>query len=407
MTTQESRSVPAQAPRISCEYLTERARAVFGPHPFAAQMSEDQVAGLLPEYLAMSQAFPYLQAGSQRELIFDAMRHNRDITRDVELTSVVGNFICWDETGGHGRILQGGKSALPDILLTEKFHSNLLRKDASQLLGRAIVPNYSFRTRKYLHSLYDGLSSNDPLVRCAYMVAFELHAADMIQSLWTSLVSTFRARPDDLQYFSDHVRGEDPAEKYHGEMTGRLIAELVQPNRSDRFLNEFDQAYRLSVRWCCDLLGIVTRTGDDHFEILHHGSCHCGSVKFHVSAPRELSAVRCNCSICQMSGFVHLLVTGDKLHIECGEECLTMYQFNKNIARHTFCRVCGVKPFYRPRSNPSGFSINIRCLDRKTIEHIRITEFDGERWEQAFTSVHLEPQSCVEDQRSELEWHAR
>ncbi|MDA9399888.1 hypothetical protein ACM42_01910 [Bradyrhizobium sp. CCBAU 25338] len=406
MTSRASQFAPDQPPRISCEYLTEQAQALFGPHPFASQMSQDQVASLLPEYLAMSQAFPYLQAGSQRDLIFDAMDQNRDLARDIELTSVVANFICWDETGGHGRILQGGKAALPDILLTEYFHSNLLRKDASQLLGRAILPNYSDRTKQYLHSLYAGLSSKDALVRCAYMVAFELHAADMIQSLWTSLVKTFKARPDDLEYFRVHVGGEDPAERYHGDMTGRLIGKLVPAGSSDRFLDEFGRAYELSVQWCRDLLGMAVRTGDDHSEIQHRGRCHCGSIKFHVSAPRELSAVRCNCSICQMSGFVHLLVTGDKLRIECGEEFLTTYQFNKNIARHTFCRLCGVKPFYRPRSSPSGFSVNVRCLDRRTIERIRITEFDGEHWEQAFASMHRDPESCFENQRSELEWRA-
>ena len=407
MTSQASRAAADQPPKICCEYLTEQARALFGPHPFAAQMSEDQVASLLPEYLAMSQAFPYLQAGSQRDLIFDAMHHNRDIARDIELTSVVANFICWDETGGHGRILQGGKAALPDILLTKNFHSNLLKKDASQLLGRAILPNYTSRTKQYLHSLYAGLSSKDSLVRCAYMVAFELHAADMIQSLWTTLAKAFKAQPDDLEYFRSHVGGEDPAEKYHGEMTGRLIGELVQPDRTDRFLNEFLGAYRLSVQWCRDLIGIAARTGDDHSEIQHHGRCHCGSIKFYVRAPRELSGVRCNCSICQMSGFIHLLVTGDKLRIERGEEFLTTYQFNKNIARHTFCRLCGVKPFYRPRSNPSGFSVNIRCLDRSTIARVRITEFDGEHWEQAFVSMHQDPESCFEDQRSELAWRAQ
>ncbi len=398
MTSQASRFTPDQPPQISCDYLTEQARALFGPHPFAAEMSQDQVASLLPEYLAMSQAFPYLQAGSQRDLIFDAMHHNRDLARDIELTSVVANFICWDETGGHGRILQGGKAALPDILLTENFHSNLFRKDASRLLGRAIRPNYSATTQRYLHSLYAGLSSKDPLVRCAYMVAFELHAADMIQSLWTTLVNSFKARSEDLEYFRSHVGGEDPAEKYHGEMTSRLIEKLVPADRNGRFLDEFDRAYRLSLQWCRDLLRIVSREGDGHSEIEHHGRCHCGSVKFYVRAPRELCAVRCNCSICQMSGFLHLLVPGDKLGIECGEEFLTVYQFNKNIARHTFCRVCGVKPFYKPRSNPSGFSVNVRCLDKRTIEGLRISEFDGEHWEQAFRSMHQDLESCVEDQ---------
>ncbi|WP_229157678.1 GFA family protein [Bradyrhizobium brasilense] len=399
--SQASRFSPDQPAQIFCAHLTERARTLFGTHPFAEELSEEQFASLLPEYLAMSQAFPYLQAGSQKDLIFDAMHHNRDLPRDIELTSVVANFICWDETGGYGRILQGGKAALPDILLTEKFHSNLFRRDASRLLGRAIRPNYSTTTNRYLHSLYDGLSAKDPVVRCAYMVAFELHAAEMIQALWTTTVKTFDARPDDLEYFRSHVGGNDPAEQYHGEMTGRLIGELVPADRNGFFLDEFDRAYRLNLQWCHDLLRIVSLEQNDRAEIEHRGHCHCGSVKFRVRAPRQLSAVRCNCSICQMSGFMHLLVPGDRLTIECGEEFLTTYQFNKNIARHTFCRVCGVKPFYRPRSNPSGFSINVRCLDKRTIEGIRIDEFDGEHWEQAFRSMQTGPWLCIEEQPPE------
>ncbi|MGY4319628.1 GFA family protein [Bradyrhizobium sp. JR3.5] len=400
--SQASQFTPDQPPQIFCEYLTERARNLFGPHPFAAEMSEEQVASLLPEYLAMSQAFPYLQAGSQKDLIFDTIRHNRDLPRDIELTSVVANFICWDETGGYSRVIQGGKAALPDILVTESFHSNLLRKDASRLLGRAIQPSYGATTKRYLHSLYVGLSAKDPLVRCASMVAFELHAAEMIQSLWSTLVKTFDARFDDLEYFRNHVGGEDPAEKYHADMTSRLIGELVPADRHRCFLREFDRAYRLSLQWCRDLLRIVSLEGDCRAEIEHRGRCHCGSVKFYVRAPRELSAVRCNCSICQMSGFLHLLVPGDKLGIECGEEFLTAYQFNKNIARHTFCRICGVKPFYRPRSNPSGFSVNIRCLDKRTIESIAIDEFDGEHWEQAFRSMHRDLGCSLENQNLEV-----
>ncbi|WP_342710119.1 GFA family protein [Bradyrhizobium sp. B124] len=390
-----------QPSQIVCEYLTEQARALFGPHPLAAELSKDQLANLLPEYLAMSQAFPYLQAGSQKHLIFDAMHHNRDLPRDIELTSVVGNFICWDETGGYGRVLQGGKAALPDILATENFHSNLLRQDASRLLGRAIQPHYSATTKRYLHSLFAGLSSKDPVMRCAYMVAFELHAAEMIRSLWTTLVKAFDVRFDDLVYFRSHVGGEDPAEKYHGEMTTRLIRELVPAGSNGRFLDEFDRAYRLSLQWCRDLLRIVSLEGDGRAEIEHQGRCHCGAVKFSVRAPRQLSAVRCNCSICQMSGFLHLLVPGDKLSIESGEQCLTSYQFNKNIARHTFCRNCGVKPFYRPRSNPSGFSVNVGCLDRRTIDSIRIDDFDGEHWEQAFRSMREDTKASLEAQTLE------
>ncbi|MCA1455103.1 GFA family protein [Bradyrhizobium sp. BRP22] len=368
------------------ELLARRARTLLGPHPFAAEMSKDQVARLLPEYFAMSQAFPYLQAGSQKDLIFDAIHRNRDLPRDVELTSVVANFICWDETGGHSRVLQGGNAALPGILEIENIHSKLFRKDASRLLGRAIQPYYSTRTSRYLRALYRGLSSRAPIMRCAYMVAFELHAAEMIQALWNTLVKTFDARSDDLEYFRIHVGGEDPAEKYHGEMTSRLISELVPADCNSLFLTEFDRAYRLSLDWCGDLIRIESFDGN-RMEVEHSGRCHCGSVKFYVRAPAQIAAVKCNCSICQMSGFLHMLVADDKLRIECGEELLTTYQFNTNIARHTFCRICGVKPFYRPRSNPSGFSVNIRCLDKTTIESITIDDFDGENWEQAIRSL--------------------
>ncbi len=368
------------------DYLAHRGRALLGPHPFAAEMSKDQVASLLPEYFAMSQAFPHLQAGSQKDLIFEAIHRNRALPRDVELTSVVANFICWDETGGHSRVLQGGNAALPSILDTDNFHSKLFKKDASRLLGQAIQPNYSTTTSRYLRALYHGFSSTDPIVRCAYMVAFELHAAEMIQALWNTLVKTFDARSDDLEYFRVHVGGEHPAEKYHGEMTSRLISELVSADCNSRFLDEFDRAYRLSLEWCRNLVRTDSLDSGLHREVEHHGRCHCGSIKFYVLAPAQIAAVKCNCSICQMSGFLHMLVADDKLKIECGEELLTTYQFNKNIARHTFCRVCGVKPFYRPRSNPLGFSVNIRCLDKTTIESITIDDFDGENWEQAIRS---------------------
>ncbi|WP_245321047.1 GFA family protein [Bradyrhizobium sp. NAS96.2] len=350
-------------------------------------MSKDELVGLLPEYFAMSQAFPYLQAGSQKELIFDAMQQNRDLPRDVEMTSVVANFICWDETGGHSRILEGGNAALPDILDTENFHSKLFRRDASRLLGRAIQPNYSTTTKRYLRALYHGLASRDPIARCAHMVAFELHAAEMIQSLWTTIVNAFDVRPEDLDYFRIHVGGYDPAEKYHAEMTSRLVSELVSAGDNDRFLDVFDRAYSVSLEWCRNLIRIRQLDGDSRPQVLHRGRCHCGCVKFHVRAPEKISAVKCNCSICRMSGFLHMLVPGDNLSIECGEEFLTTYRFNKNIAQHTFCRVCGVKPFYRPRSNPSGFSVNVQCLDRTTIESVSVEVFDGEDWEQAICGM--------------------
>src|SRR3989344_2965363 len=87
------------------------------------------------------------------------------------------------------------------------------------------------------------------------------------------------------------------------------------------------------------------------------GSCHCGAIRFDVEA-RE-----CNCSMCSRVGFLHLIVPKSKLTLLQGREHITTYTFNTGVAKHTFCRTCGIKPFYVPRSNPDGYSVNVRCLD--------------------------------------------
>jgi hypothetical protein len=40
-----------------------------------------------------------------------------------------------------------------------------------------------------------------------------------------------------------------------------------------------------------------------------------------------------------------------------------------------------VKSFYIPRSHPTGYSVNVRCLDRGTIAGMTIRPFDGKNWE--------------------------
>jgi hypothetical protein len=82
-----------------------------------------------------------------------------------------------------------------------------------------------------------------------------------------------------------------------------------------------------------------------------------------------------------MTGFLHLIVPASRFRLVRGAESLTTYAFNTRTARHLFCRRCGIKSFYVPRSNPDGFSINARCLDPATIERLDIEPFDGQNWE--------------------------
>jgi hypothetical protein len=112
----------------------------------------------------------------------------------------------------------------------------------------------------------------------------------------------------------------------------------------------------------------------------YQGSCHCGGIQFEVEAPDDLQVEECNCSICAKSGFLHLIVPKSKFRLLSAEEHISTYTFNTGVAKHMFCRICGIKPFYIPRSNPDGYDINVRCLDTKP-RSITIEQFDGQKWE--------------------------
>jgi len=110
--------------------------------------------------------------------------------------------------------------------------------------------------------------------------------------------------------------------------------------------------------------------------VTHRGGCHCGTVTFEVDAPARLAALECNCSMCRMTGYLHLIVTHGQFRLLTGNEQLAEYRFNTATARHFFCRVCGVKSFYVPRSHPDGISVNVRCLDPATVEGVDVSLFD-------------------------------
>ena len=118
--------------------------------------------------------------------------------------------------------------------------------------------------------------------------------------------------------------------------------------------------------------------------ITHRGGCHCGRVRFEVIAPARIEVEECNCSICAKSGYLHLIVPAARFKLLSGAESLLSYRFNTGTADHRFCRVCGMKSFYVPRSHPDGFSVNARCLDEGTVDSMTVTPIDGRNWEKAF-----------------------
>ncbi|MCA2751198.1 MULTISPECIES: GFA family protein [unclassified Microcystis] len=113
---------------------------------------------------------------------------------------------------------------------------------------------------------------------------------------------------------------------------------------------------------------------------IYGGGCHCGAIRFQVAIEHD-QALDCNCSICQKKGFLHLIVPSAQFTLLSGEDFLSTYTFNTHTAQHYFCRVCGIHPFYRPRSHPDAIDINLRCLDGNVLGDFQIQFFDGANWE--------------------------
>jgi hypothetical protein len=114
----------------------------------------------------------------------------------------------------------------------------------------------------------------------------------------------------------------------------------------------------------------------------YEGGCHCGRVRFRVTADLD-RVTYCNCSLCSKKGFLHLIVPPQQFEILIGKDELTTYTFNTRTAKHTFCKHCGVHPFYVPRSDPDKIDVNARCLDGVDPTTLRVRSFDGRNWEQA------------------------
>jgi hypothetical protein len=114
---------------------------------------------------------------------------------------------------------------------------------------------------------------------------------------------------------------------------------------------------------------------------LFSGGCHCGAVRYRIEVER-FDAIDCNCSICTKKGFIHLIVPQSQFTLLAGSDELSTYTFNTGIAKHHFCRHCGIHSFYRPRSHPDSYDVNLRCLDDGAIDLFTIANFDGKHWEE-------------------------
>lgn len=115
--------------------------------------------------------------------------------------------------------------------------------------------------------------------------------------------------------------------------------------------------------------------------VTHRGRCHCGSIQFEVEASSNVVAFDCNCSNCAMRRNTHFVVPKAKLRMLSGKQSMTCYRFGSGVAKHWFCSVCGISPYYEPRSNPDGYAVTVHCIQRGSISSIQVKQFDGVNWE--------------------------
>jgi hypothetical protein len=127
----------------------------------------------------------------------------------------------------------------------------------------------------------------------------------------------------------------------------------------------------------------------------YEGGCHCGRVRFEVKTDKTV-AIDCNCSICTKKGYLHFIVPPEHFKLLGGELALSTYTWNTGVAKHHFCQTCGIAPFYRPRSHPDCYDVNVRCLDadgtsggsapgavrRDARKDFTVEPFDGAHWEE-------------------------
>lgn len=113
------------------------------------------------------------------------------------------------------------------------------------------------------------------------------------------------------------------------------------------------------------------------------GGCHCSEVRFRANVPKKVKTLLCNCSMCNLTKYEHLIIPHEDFVLESGKDDLGSYQFGTKKAEHLFCKICGVKSFYQPRSHPKAYSVHVAALD--SIDGLEITQeyFDGQNWEQA------------------------
>ena len=253
------------------EELSRRISERFPDHPFRG-VNKANFESVSADYLAMSIAFPFIQAGAMHETYKAALRAGGDTDKNAEITGAVGAYLVWDEVGGHKLTLESGNEGLLQLPATRRnYHAHWLRQDLRAILGKDVRPHRSPATARYLDQLFDGLSDARGNRNVAFMIGFESHAHAMITALWDAVCASFDLPHDQrLVYFYGHVGGDEPAEAVHVEMTRMMVAELVPADRREEFIELCLEGYALNFNWCAAITANSARKASETVTQVKH-----------------------------------------------------------------------------------------------------------------------------------------
>ncbi len=111
---------------------------------------------------------------------------------------------------------------------------------------------------------------------------------------------------------------------------------------------------------------------------IHKGSCHCGKVEFEVES--DLSgAIQCDCSLCRRKNAIMVRVPKDAFRLLKGMEALSLYQWNTGLAKHYFCKHCGIYTHHQPRTKQDMIGINVGCIDEIDPRGLSVTVAEGSK----------------------------
>ena len=108
----------------------------------------------------------------------------------------------------------------------------------------------------------------------------------------------------------------------------------------------------------------------------YYGGCHCQKVIFEFISPIKVKLIKCNCTICKPTRYLHLIIPHEDFKLISKIKNIQSYQFGTKKA----------KRFYQPRSHQNAFSINYNSI-KGPPKICQIVKFDGSNFEKNLNNL--------------------